>query len=366
MSASATIAMTPPGAQPVASSAARTRRTRATLVLLGVAVVVAAVVACGIGAHAIAPGRVVGALLAPLTDAWPWAPSDLEVTVVWSLRLPRVLLAVVVGAALAGGGVALQGVVRNPLADAGILGVQTGASLGAIGFLVLGSTFVPAGALAAWMVILAAFLGALASTLVVVALARVDGRPSTTRLVLSGVALAALGGALSGMVLQIASDSQLRSVTFWNMGSLAGATWPTLAVVSVVVTIALLVVWRQRRALDLLLLGEREAGHLGVDVDALAWRVIVAVALAVGAVVAVCGAIGFVGLVVPHVVRGWLGPRHGALLPASILGGALLMVAADTVARTIVAPAELPIGILTALLGTPVLLVLIRKGEAPA
>ena len=166
-------------------------------------------------------------------------------------------------------------------------------------------------------------------------------------------------------MLFVADDAQLRSVTFWTMGSLGAASWQVVTVVAIPVAVALAILVRHRDALDRLLLGEAEARHLGIEPERVTRHVIVAVALAVGAAVAACGVIAFVGLVVPHLVRGWLGPSHRWLLPASALGGALLLVAGDTVARVVVAPAELPVGIVTALVGAPVLLAMVVRGEVP-
>jgi iron complex transport system permease protein len=247
-----------------------------------------------------------------------------------------------------------------------VVGVASGAALGAVAYLVLGGPLAAAlPTLAPYLLALAAFVGALATTATVVGAAGDLGRRSAGGLVLGGVAVGALASAGTGLLVSIADDAQLRSITFWTLGSLAGASWTALGVVApaVVASIAALVVTAP--ALDRLLLGEAEARHLGLDVARLRRRVIAAVALGVGAAVAACGVVGFVGLIVPHVLRGWLGPRHRALLVASAPGGALLVVLADLVART-ATPTELPIGILTALVGAPVLLAMVRRRELAA
>ncbi len=334
------------------------------LAVLGVALAAAVVVAAGAGAVSIAPGDVL-AVLARRAGLDLGEVSARDEAIVWSIRLPRVVLAAVVGASLGIAGAALQGVVRNPLADPGLVGVSSGAALGAVVFLVLGDPLVAAApALATWLLPAAAFAGGVVTTSIAVALARVDGRTSAINLILGGVAVTAIAAALMGLCIFVANDAQLRSITFWSLGSLGAATWSLVGVVAAFAAIALVGLPALAPALDRLLLGEVEARHLGVDVERVSRRVIVAGALAVGAGVAACGVIGFVGLLVPHLMRGWLGPAHATLLPASALGGALLLVLADLGARTAAAPAELPVGILTALAGAPVLLVLVRRGAA--
>ncbi len=344
---------------------ARPRPDRALLVL-AVALGAAAVVALGTGAVALSPGEVLAALARRLDVALPWDAHPRAETIVWSLRLPRVALAILVGAGLAGAGAALQGLVRNALADPGLVGVSSGAALAAVAFIVAGgvaTSAVPA-ALAPWTLPAVAFAGALAATTLAVLLARQGGQTSSASLILAGVGVTSLCGAGTGLFLFVADDAQLRSVTFWTLGSLGGATWALVAAVAVPVGLALAVSLRHAHDLDRLLLGEVEARHLGVDVERVTRRLVIAVALAIGASVAACGVIGFVGLVVPHLVRGWLGPSHRGLIAASALGGALLVVVADLVARTVVTPAELPIGIVTALAGAPVLLVMVVRGGA--
>ena len=351
-------------AEPAEGAVARPSRARAITVLTA-GLVVAIIVATGVGAIGLSPGEVMAALVRPLGFELPWAVGSREELIVWSLRLPRVALAVLVGAGLAGAGAALQGLVRNPLADPGLIGISNGAAFAAVAFIVVGAPLAAvAGALAPWLLPAAAFVGALVASGAAVLLARRHGRIGPASLILAGVGVASLAGSGIGLFLFVADDAQLRSVTFWSLGSLGNATWPLVGVVAGPMAIAGLIIGRHAADLDRLLLGETEARHLGVEVEQVTRRMIVAVALAVGAAVAACGVIGFVGLVVPHLVRGWLGPAHRGVVPASILGGALLMVAADVVARTIVAPAELPIGIITALVGAPVLLVVVLRGRA--
>lgn len=331
---------------------------------LGVLAAVAALVllvAAALGPVAMAPRELLGSLGNVLgLDGLPRLPAR-EEAILWSLRLPRVSLGAVVGASLAAGGVAMQGITRNPLADPSLLGVSSGAAVGACGFVVLGAPLVAAApAAGAWLLPGCAFAGALAFSLAALALARLGDASTTLGLILGGVALAALGGALTGVLVFVADDAQLRSITFWSLGSLAGASWPVVGAVAAPTAAAALLLARAAPALDRLQLGEAEARHLGVQVRRTRALAVVATALGAGAAVAHCGVIGFVGLVAAHAMRTWLGPAHRMLLPAAMLAGAVLLSAADTLARTVVAPTELPVGVVTALLGAPVLLALVR------
>ena len=249
----------------------------------------------------------------------------------------------------------MQGLFRNPLADPGLVGTSSGAALAAVTVIVLGgpvTAMLPDWA-RPFALPAAAFAGALASTALLYAIATRDGRTSIGTMLLAGIALAALAAAGVGLLVFVSTDLQLRELTFWSLGSLAGATWEKVAVASPFILAALLAFVWLSRDLDAILLGETEAGYLGVSIETLKRVAVLAVAGAVGAAVAVSGAIGFVGIVVPHLLRLVIGPTHRALIPASALLGAILLLAADMASRTIVAPAELPIGILTALFGAP-------------
>ena len=332
------------------------------LVLLAALLAAAALFGAALGPVAMSPWQILGSLGERLGLDPGASLSARDEIILWSIRLPRIALAGVVGAALAASGVVMQGVVRNPLADPGILGIANGAAVGAVAFLVLGAPLTQAvPELGSWLLPACSFLAALVASFMTLRLARIEGELSTTALLLGGVGLAALCGAATGMLVFLADDAQLRSITFWNLGSIAIASWPVVLAVSIPVAAALLVLPSCAPALDRLLLGELEAHHLGVNVRRTVGVAVACAALAVGASVASCGVIGFVGLVVPHVLRGWLGPGHRRLLYASMLGGALLLITADTVARTAVAPTELPVGVLTSLVGAPVLLVLVRR-----
>ncbi|MGH2531912.1 MAG: FecCD family ABC transporter permease [Thermomicrobiales bacterium] len=310
----------------------------------------------GIGAVAIRPAEV-AAILADKAGV----DSGVDVTrqqsaVLWAIRLPRVLLAALVGAGLAVSGAALQGIFRNPLADPGLIGVSGGAALGAVGAIVLGVA--PFG-IATLPV--AAFCGGLLTTGFVYALARQDGKTEVVTLILTGIALNAISGAATGFLIFFADDAQLRAIVFWSLGSLGGATWTAVLAALPFIGVGLLLVPRWGHALNLLVLGEREARHLGVATERIRIALILLTALMTGAAVAGAGIVGFVGLVVPHLIRLLAGPDHRVVLPASALAGATLLLLADLAARTVVAPAELPIGVVTALVGSPFFLLLLIR-----
>ena len=284
--------------------------------------------------------------------------------IVGQIRLPRALLGLCVGAVLALSGVAMQGLFRNPLADPGLIGVSSGAALGAAVAIVGGAAF---GGLPAWLapylLSLCAFAGGLGVTALVYRLGRRDGQTSVATMLLAGIALTALAGAAIGLFTYLADDATLRTLTFWNLGSLNGASyarlWPLLLVTAAVA------LWlpRRARALNALLLGESEARHLGFAVERLKRELVFCTALGVAAAVAAAGMIGFIGLVVPHLMRLLVGPDHRLLLPASALAGASLLLLADLLARLLLAPAELPIGIVTALIGAPFFIYLLLRGR---
>jgi len=321
----------------------------------------------GAGAFAIAPGRVAGILMAKLG----FGPADLldsrEALVVLNIRMPRLLLGALVGAGLAISGALMQGLFRNPLADPGLVGVSAGAGLAAAATIVLGDRFFLASfAMKLPFAVLpfGAFFGGLVSTLALYLIATRQGRTSVATMLLAGVALGALAGSLTGLLAFISDDRQLRDLTFWALGSLGGASWTKLSAVAPIVLPLLFAVPLLARGLNALMLGEAEAYHLGIPVQRIKALAILLVALAVGASVASAGVIGFVGIVVPHLIRLSIGPDHRLLLPLSAIGGAALLVGADIVARLVVVPAELPIGIVTAFIGAPFFLwLLLRRGR---
>ncbi|KVT64005.1 heme ABC transporter permease [Burkholderia ubonensis] len=325
------------------------------LAALAVLVAAAAVAALCVGAYRIPPAE----LWAALTGD---AAAQQARAVLLDIRAPRVVLALLVGGGFGAAGAAMQALFRNPLADPGLVGVSSGAALGATTTIVLGPALFAASAGAA-VLPFAAFAGALAVAALVYRLAASRGRLALPLLLLAGIAINALAGAAIGLLTFAANDAQLRTLTFWSLGSLGGAQWPALAAVTPCVTIGCALLARERDALNALQLGETEALHLGVPVQRLKRRVLVAVALAVGALVSCAGIIGFIGLVAPHCIRLACGPDQRIVMPGAALLGALLTLAADLAARTVAAPAEIPLGVLTALLGAPFFLALLWKNR---
>ncbi|WP_210725887.1 FecCD family ABC transporter permease [Modicisalibacter radicis] len=279
--------------------------------------------------------------------------------VFWELRLPRALMALLVGAALAMSGAALQGLFGNPLADPGIVGVSSGASLGAVTVIVL-----QLDALGPWTLPLGAFVSAAATTALIYALAMRTRQGGNANLLLIGIAINAIAGAITGYLTYLASTEQLESLLFWSMGSLGNIDWRAVGVITPIVVFAGWLLRRQAAPLDLLALGERQARHAGVDVTHLRRRLVVLTALLTAAAVSFTGTIGFVGLVIPHLIRLLMGPSHRHLLPLSALAGGLLLMLADIGARSLDPPSEIPIGILTATLGGPFFLWLIARGRS--
>lgn len=331
---------------------------RLLLALLGLALPVSLAIALATGPVALAPR----ALLAALIDGIGGAAAGRDALIVFDIRLPRVLLGACVGMVLASCGVVLQGLFRNPLADPSLIGVSSGASVGASLVIVLAAEWLGLSRIGGLgIVAFGAFIGGLGATLLVYRIATSAFGTSVSTMLLAGIAISAIAGALNSLLGYFADNDMLRQMSLWQMGALGGADWPRTALAGgVALTLALLLP-RDTRALNALLLGESEARHLGIDVQAVKRRLVVLTALGVGSAVAMAGAVAFVGLLVPHLVRLLIGPDHRGLLPASALGGAILLVLADAAARVVVAPAELPTGILTALLGAPVFVALLLQ-----
>ncbi len=278
--------------------------------------------------------------------------------IVWDLRAPRAVLGFLVGGSLAVAGAGLQAVVRNPLADPFLLGLSGGAGLGAVAAI---ACDLPG----PWGVPLAAFAGALLALVLVYRLGLAGGTTLDPRiLLLGGVAIGAFAAAITTAIVSLAEAAALRNAFLWLWGGLSGASWDTVLVLAVYAPLPLAIIAAAARPLDLLALGEEPARYLGADVEAVKRRVYVAASLLTAASVAVSGVIGFVGLIVPHIARLTWGHRHRALLPAAFLGGGVLLVLADTLARTVVAPRELPVGIVTALVGVPLFVLLLRRWTA--
>jgi iron complex transport system permease protein len=317
--------------------------------LLGGAAVVLVVAGLLFGAVDVAPGALAGALT---------GGNSGDAALLRDLRLPRVLLAFLVGGALALSGASLQALVRNPLADPYLVGLAGGAGLGAVLAIALHAG-------GPWAVPFASFLGALAAVTLVYRLSIVAGRRLDPHiLLLGGVVVGAFAGSLMSAVITLSSASELRSAMLWLLGGFGMASWPSVVVFAAYAVAPLGALWMSARGLDLLTLGEENAQHLGADVEVLKRRVFLSVAALTGAAVAVSGVIGFVGLVVPHVVRRWGGRLHRQLLPAAFLAGGAFLVAADLLARTLFRPIELPVGVVTALIGVPIFALQLRRSLA--
>ncbi len=303
-------------------------------------------------------------LISPLPADSPaqetiFAYTAAQEIIFWDIRLPRAVLALIVGMGLGMAGAALQGLFRNPLADPGLIGVSGGAAVGGVSAIVFGSAMLRPEAML-WLLPLSALAGALITTWLIYQMARVGGRVQVATLLLTGIAVNAIAAAYIGLALTVyAGHSELRSIALWTLGSLSQASWMACGTVLLPMLPAVFVLFCYRGALNAFLLGESEAFHLGYDVSRVRRHIIAACAITVGATVAVCGIIGFIGLIVPHLIRLLAGPNHRILLPASALLGGGMLVTADIAARTLAAPAELQIGILTALIGGPFFLALL-------
>lgn len=309
-----------------------------------------------------------GPVQLPLERIW-WAFSGrsellatFEKAIVYQIRLPRAAGAILVGAALGLCGAAMQGLFRNPLADPGLIGVTGGAAFGGVLFLKFGAGLLAGlpGILVGLGLPVSAFLGGLGMTLLIYRASMVEGRAIVGLMLLAGVALNALTAALTGLVLFFSDDNQLREFLFWTLGNVGRVTAFKLYLAGPFVLLALVYLPTQARALNALLLGEAEAGHLGFDLRQLQRKLVWVTAAGVGASVALAGGIGFIGLIAPHLVRQWIGPDHRWLMPGAALLGATLLLLADLLARSLAAPAELPVGIVTALIGAPIFFSLLR------
>ncbi|MFC8994413.1 FecCD family ABC transporter permease [Streptomyces rochei] len=335
----------------------RARRTTAWLLTgaLTAGLLVLIPVAAGTGAYPIPVGDVLGSVV-QRTGLGGTELDRVAESVLWNVRFPRIVLALLVGASLGCAGALMQGVFGNPLAEPGVIGVSSGAAVGAVAAIAFGLNF-----LGTWTVSVFAFVSGLITVLVVYAMSRSGGRTEVVTLILTGIAVNAFAGALIGLFLFFADTAAVNQITFWQLGSLAQATWPKVLAVLPCAALGLGVAPLYARRLDLLALGERPARHLGVDVERLRIVLVLVIALLTAAAVSVAGVIGFVGLVVPHLLRMAAGPGHRFLIPGSALLGALVLLAADLAARTVAEPAELPLGVLTALLGSPFFFWLLRR-----
>ncbi|MFJ1645416.1 FecCD family ABC transporter permease [Streptomyces sp. NPDC088258] len=348
-----------PASEPTPAPPPPARRRPGMTVLLTAGLVVALAVLCllsaGIGAYHLPLGDVLSSVRH--RAGLGGAPLDrVGESVLWNVRLPRVVLALLVGASLGCAGALMQGVFGNPLAEPGVIGISAGAAAGAVAAIGLGLSL-----FGNWTVTVFAFAAGLGTVLLVYALSRSAGRTEVVTLILTGIAVNAFAGALIGLFIFFADSAQITQITFWQLGSLAQATWPKVLAVLPCAVAGLAAAPFYARKLDLLALGERSARHLGVDVERLRIVLVLVVALLTAAAVAVAGIISFVGLLVPHLLRMANGPGHRFLVPGSALGGAVVLLAGDLAARTVAAPAELPLGVLTALFGSPFFFWLLRR-----
>ena len=281
-------------------------------------------------------------------------------TILFDIRLPRICLAILIGAILAISGAVMQGLFRNPLAAPSLIGVSSGASVGASAVIVLAGAWLQSNtALGLSLVAVGAFIGSFLVTVLVYRLSTSALGTSVTTMLLAGIAVSALAGAVSGLLSYYADNEMLRQISIWQMGNLSTANWQRVLVLAVVAILVLSLFPRESKSLNALLLGESEARHLGIDVQQVKRKLILLTTLGIGTAVAIGGMIGFVGLIVPHIVRLLIGPDHRWLLPVSALAGGVLLLLADTIARIIIAPTELPTGILTAILGAPFFIMLL-------
>jgi len=283
--------------------------------------------------------------------------SPQQSLILWEIRLPRTLMAAIVGAGLAISGVALQALFRNPLAEPGLIGVSSSAAFGAVFVIVLGGVIWQD--VSVWQMSLSAFLAATLSTALLYSIATRNGHTDVALMLLTGVAFNAIAGALTQLLITFSDDTQLRSVLFWMMGSFSNLSWVSVTMVLSIVLVSLIGLWRLVKPMNAFVLGENVCLQMGYEPKWFKWQVMGFSALMVGAAVSVVGVIGFVGLVVPHIMRLWVGSDHRLVLPLSALAGAILLVVSDLFARQILYPAELPIGLLMALLGGPFFLMLL-------
>lgn len=340
----------------IARSVAATRGTRVAAATAGlVALLASLVLATTIGPSSLGTSDTVAVVLHKLHLGGHHV-TPIDVAIVWQIRMPRVVLSALVGAGLAVVGTVMQATTRNPLADPYLLGLSSGASLGAVGVLVLS---IGAGTIG---VAGAAFIGALLAFGAVIALAISHGRLDPATTVLAGVAVASLCEAITSLIIVVAANSEkTRAVTYWLLGSLGGSTWSNVAVAAPVVATGLLACLACARSLNALAFGDTDATTLGVDTARLRWVLLTASALVTGTLVSLSGAIGFVGLLLPHAARFVVGRDHRRLLPAAALAGAVFLVWTDTAARTLFAPQDIPVGVITALFGAPAFAILVRR-----
>jgi iron complex transport system permease protein len=327
---------------------------------MAISLVLVAVLSLSVGAFSIPLRNVVGVLTDTIgLGFFDYTPQHSNVLL--QIRMPRIIMAILVGGGLGVTGAALQGLFRNPLVEPGLIGVSSGGALFAVIFIVFGSSIPILSYFGGIGLPLFAFLGGLTNTMLVYKMGSTSGKTDISLLILAGVALNALSGALIGLVIFYADDAALRNFTFWSLGDVGGANWNKVMIAFFLISGPIFLVLSQYKNLNALSIGENEAFHMGVDVQKVKYTLLIASALIVGTAVSLTGTIGFVGLIVPHLIRLLYGADHRLVLPGSFLLGASLLTIADLLARTIVMPSEMPIGIITAIIGAPFFIWLIMN-----
>jgi iron complex transport system permease protein len=333
-------------------------------IIISILLVCSILVGMGYGAVAIAPLQIIAIISNALGLKGIHVDyTEIQSSVLLAIRIPRVLLGLIIGASLSLSGAAMQALFRNPLADPGLIGISSGASFAAVGAIVLGIHNIPfvSGIFSTYALSIITFLGALITSILVYRISQSGGKTIIATMLLAGIAFNALAGAGTGIFTYLASDAQLRSITFWMLGSLGGATWNNVLGILPFTLLPIIIFPLMGKSLNAFSLGEENAAHLGTNTELIKKTVIILTALCVGAAVSVSGVIGFVGLVVPHIIRLTLGPDNRILLILAPLLGGFLLISADVLARTLFMPAELPIGILTSLVGAPLFLYIVVK-----
>ena len=292
--------------------------------------------------------------------------TQIENTIFYEIRIPRVILASLVGASLAISGACLQGLFRNPLVDPGFIGISSGAAIGAMISIMFGSSiyyFMPQ-VLIPFALPILAMTGSFLATTMVYKMSKVSGKTNIMAMLLSGIAINAFAGAIIGLFVSLSSDAELRSFTFWTLGGLDMADWDIVAITFLFIIIPFIIIYKSQYQMDIFMLGDAESEHLGINVEKLKKKIILISSITVGVSVAFCGMIGFVGLVTPHLVRLFIGPNHKYLIPGSAILGALILTISDLICKTIIAPAQLPIGVVTSTIGAPFFIWLILNQKS--
>ena len=281
--------------------------------------------------------------------------TAIQESVLWDIRMPRIILGLLVGLALGSAGAILQGLFRNPLVDPGFIGISSGAAIGAMVAIMFSSLILSytSDFLTPFILPALAIIGAFITTLLIYRMSKVSGKTNIMAMLLAGIAINALAGSIIGLLVSISSDSELRSFTFWTLGGLDNGSWKVSIISSIFILTSFLTIYKIRKKLDIFMLGDAEAYHLGLNVESLKKKIILIASIMVGISVSFCGMIGFIGLVTPHIIRLFIGPKHKYLIPGSALLGSILLVLSDLICKTVIAPAQLPIGVITSIIGAP-------------